>query len=167
VIIDLRDQIRAILEDPDIDELDQAVEALHSVMKATLDRLNGDVARHRDALGLAKANPAPGSSHRLRDKLRQAEAELAEVNAALTDLVYTVPEGAEGVRQAVAAYWDRIRLLAKAETERDRLTDQLRTIRTLQAMYAKLAEHGMPADRPVFARTAADLGKILDQQEPT
>jgi hypothetical protein len=38
----------------------------------------------------------------------------------------------------------------------------LRAIRTLQAIYATLGDHGMPGQREVFAQVAKDLAKILD-----
>ncbi len=54
----------------------------------------------------------------------------------------------------------------QAEAERDRLDDQLRGVRTLRLMWAKVGEHGMPDTREIFAQCARDLGSILDKEQP-
>lgn len=88
-------------------------------------------------------------------------------------------EAAERVREAefeVTRYLDLVaeqrRHIERAERRidrqvrrGDRLTDQIRTIRTLQAMWAKLGVHGMPVEREVFAQVARDLGTTLAQPD--
>lgn len=54
-------------------------------------------------------------------------------------------------------------VLTAKDAEIEQLTDQIRTIRTLQAMWAKLGTHGLPVEREVFAQVARDLSKVLGQ----
>lgn len=61
----------------------------------------------------------------------------------------------------VATGWEPPAQVEKDMAERDQLIEQIRTIRTLQAMWAKIGDHGLPVERDVFAQVARDLAVVL------
>ncbi len=98
---------------------------------------------------------------------KRLDAEIAAMNAALRAAGLEYPLGAPGISDLAMQRDGQQERAEQAEVERDRLDDQLRGVRTLRLMWAKVGEHGMPDQRDIFAQCARDLGSILDKAKET
>jgi chromosome segregation ATPase len=151
---DSDEQMRAIARKLAARWGDHLADTLRADVQGELDAKDAEIARLTSEVADAEAELAqledlPAERDRLRGQSRELERMLADVTAERN------------------SYITELRQHLDEETRLREQVEQLRAIRTLRAMWAKVGVHGMPDQREIFAQCARDLGSIIDRPVET